>query len=125
MYRVEKRKNIMWVPIFCVEGSRKCISLYQGYQKCHFLVLGSRKCIYVYEGLKITNFWYWGSRKCIFVYEGLKINNIWYWEYRKSNFLVYGGVTKIRKMSYPSPHLNNKVRFVCNVTLSYFTLVQL
>ena len=43
----------------------------------------------------------------------------------KAIFWYMVGVTKIRKMSYPSPHLNNKVRFVCNVTLSYFTLVQL
>ena len=90
-------------------------------------------------------FWYWGFRKYIFVQKVLKLtifgiggleNAFLYMKVlklpifgigsiEKAIFWYMVGVTKIRKMSYPSPHLNSKVRFVCNVTLSYFTLVQL
>ena len=111
-------------PYFCVEGSRKCIFCIRSLKNAIFLVLGVSKIYFCIEGLKINDFWYWGSRKCIFVYEGLKITNIWYWEYRKSNFLVYGGGHENSQNVIPFPHLNSKVRFVCNVTLSYFTLVQ-
>ena len=104
LYRVEKRKKNMWVPIFCVEGSRKCISLYQGYQNAIFWYWGLENAFMYMKVLKLPIFGIGGLENAFLYMKVLKLPIFAIGGIKNAIFGMVE-VPKIRKMSClpPSP----------------------
>ena len=72
--------------------------LYQGYQKCHF--------------------WYWGSRKCIScILEVLQLPIFSIGGIENAIFWYGGWSCKFTKVHALPPHIDYKVRFICNIQM--------